>query len=69
MSDKEDALKIALIVCAETGESIEMGDLPAIWYPKLAKAMVQMFGELQEYRKRPDPANYDDLFYDYNENS
>lgn len=73
-SIQADATTVAMIVGAETGEIIKIGDLPEDFYPKLARAMVQMQAELNEFRKRPgdfemeqmfkNPKASDDDFYD-----
>ncbi len=54
MTNHADATTVAMIVGVETGEIIKIGDLPGSYYPKLARAMVQMHAELTEFRKQPD---------------
>ena len=47
----QDALDIAQIIAAETGDIIKIGDSPGSFYPKLAKAMRQMHEQLEVIRR------------------
>lgn len=49
LDTRKDFEDMAMIIAAETGDIIKLGD--RIWVPKLANAMRKMHEELEEFRK------------------